>query len=486
MQSDLHAALAKLPPTFAHDLAAEAFSLGLAITSSDGTRSPISLAMTPVVLDTADLESRRRLSEVLARATLKTAQFALRERLAILMSALSPLERAFAIAGEKGLTTIPTTRVDYFWGPGACALEVNATIPAMQGYSDIAAGALVSHAAKAWGADRAATARLVASAQVNSRALYDALLQAHRQARAGNLPNRIALLCRRNDAQLTEQQFLAAAFSRFGTESKVVHPDELDIRECLCVDGKPVDLVYRHLFLRRLEESLLGAEKVLALLQGSHQTLVFNPPASQVEVKAVMALLSKASEDASLAQSIGLGPQELEAAAVSVPWTRMLSDQASRQVALANPDGYVLKRSWDYGGRAVFLGRSRGEPGFAERATATFGPGDWTWERVCAAAANDLRGGGFIVQALVPTRPTPHLLCSETEGAVPADIYVDYSGYASVGLDEAPKWGGVCRGSASPIVNILGGGGVLPLLTDDIAEALWKLSRDASPGKPSS
>ncbi len=41
-------------------------------------------------------------------------------------------------------------------------------------------------------------------------------------------------------------------------------------------------------------------------------------------------------------------------------------------------------------------------------------------------------------------------------------MFVDYSAFASVGLEPEPAWGGVVRASASRIVNIQGGGGVLP------------------------
>ena len=91
-------------------------------------------------------------------------------------------------------------------------------------------------------------------------------------------------------------------------------------------------------------------------------------------------------------------------------------------------------------------------------------------------AAVDPTGGGFVVQEVVETRPEEHLLC-ESHGLTPLRMHVDYSAYASVGLARQPAWGGVCRGSTSEIVNIVGGGGVLPLLTSEVAQKLfiaWK------------
>ena len=86
--------------------------------------------------------------------------------------------------------------------------------------------------------------------------------------------------------------------------------------------GEPFDLIYRHLFVRRLEEpGLVGAGLVKALLAepNGSRVVVLNPPASQVEVKAVFALLSQALEDGALAREGGLSGDELAAVAEAVP-----------------------------------------------------------------------------------------------------------------------------------------------------------------------
>jgi len=142
----------------------------------------------------------------------------------------------------------------------------------------------------------------------------------------------------------------------------------------------------------------------------------------------------------------------------------------------SEPKRFVLKRAWDYGGRAVYLGRSVGTPAYVERAQAAYGtvPG---WAELCERAATDSAGGGFVVQEVVETTPEEHLLCEPNGTVLPASFFVDYSAYASVGLARQPAWGGVCRGSLSEIVNIVGGGGVLPLITTEVAGKLlmaWK------------
>jgi hypothetical protein len=142
---------------------------------------------------------------------------------------------------------------------------------------------------------------------------------------------------------------------------------------------------------------------------------------------------------------------------------------------VAEPSRFVLKRAWDYGGRAVYLGRSVGTTAFEERSRTAYGD-VLSWAELCERAATDPRGGGFVVQEVVESPPEEHLLCEE-RGLTSLRLHVDYSAYASVGLERQPAWGGVCRGSTSEIVNIVGGGGVLPLITTEVAQALldaWK------------
>jgi hypothetical protein len=214
--------------------------------------------------------------------------------------------------------------------------------------------------------------------------------------------------------------------------------------------------------------------------------VLLNPPASLVEVKATFALLSRSLAEPELAEAMGLTGEEQAAVRELVPWTRMLRpgpgvDPEGQRVedlvtrVASEPKRFVLKRSWDYGGRAVFIGRSVGTPAYEERVRATYGA-PLTWAELCLRAAGEQANGSFVVQELVDIAPEPHLLCTEA-GVEPMSLHVDFSAYGSVGLARQPAWGGVCRGSSSEIVNIVGGGGVLPLLTSEVADKLllaWK------------
>ena len=108
---------------------------------------------------------------------------------------------------------------------------------------------------------------------------------------------------------------------------------------------------------------------------------------------------------------------------------------------------FVLKRAWDYGGKAVFLGRSVGTGLQRAREGALRGAPD-LGRAVRARGARTPAGGGYVVQEVVETQPEDHFVCTGDRRA-PTSFYVDYSAYASVGLAKQPAWGGVCRGSRS-------------------------------------
>jgi hypothetical protein len=171
-----------------------------------------------------------------------------------------------------------------------------------------------------------------------------------------------------------------------------------------------------------------------------------------LEAKALFARLSECAEDPTLASRAGLDAAE-RAAAARLPTTRRL-DAALAPRLLAERERWVVKRSWDYGGKSVHLG-------------AELSQGDWA--RAVEAAVADTRGGGFVAQERIfaarrpATRITP-------DGAEVGELYRDLSTYC--GLGPSRPDGSVVRAAASPIVNILGGGGLAPVLPSDVADAL--------------
>jgi hypothetical protein len=119
-----------------------------------------------------------------------------------------------------------------------------------------------------------------------------------------------------------------------------------------------------------------------------------------------------------------------------------------------NAQRLVLKKSWDYGGKSVHLG--------AETEPAA-------WERVVREAAAERRGGGFVAQERIfaTRRPATRITPAGPEAG---SLYRDVSTYG--GLLPVHPGGSVVRAAASPIVNILGGGGLSPVVPADVWEAL--------------
>ncbi len=467
--------------------------MGLAVTRPDGSTQAIPITATPVVADRRQIQKRAELSARLSSAAVKMARAVLASKdRELLAGALSPLEQKLAECTYQAARRFATTRVDYFvraTDGQAAALEINATIPAMQGYSDIAADAFIRWLGGHANLTASAIADLARRNGSNANALYRALLNGFELER-GSAPERIGLLCRRNDAQLTELRFLANRFAELGTQADLLFPDELSGDEEVLARGKRYELIYRHLFVRRLEESPAAYVATLFAECPPRRAVVLNPPASQIEVKTTFALLSEAGQRQGLAERAGLDADELRAAREAIPWTRLFRrgpamDAGGGRIAdlvrfvASQPERFVLKRAWDYGGKAVFIGASAKDDSFSDRTRAAFGAA-LSWSELCQRAADDRRGGGFVVQAMVDAAPQAHLMCTEA-GCSAQKLYVDFSAYASVGLTRSPEWGGVCRGSASHVVNIVGGGSVLPLLTTEVADALLAALRARRP-----
>ncbi len=488
-------ALRRCAVALAPRLAALASEGGLAVTRADGSTQPIPVGATPVVLSAQDVARRREISAHLASAGFKMAQSVVRSaQRNWLLDSLGPIERRIVQKAAPQLWGLAIARVDFFAGQRLAALELNATIPAMPGYSDVAARAYLEAAGEVAGLPPAEREALMARNGSNVSALYGALLQAFARERRGAAPSRIALLCRRADAQLTEVAYLARCFQSLGTEAEVVHPDELSGTDAVRAHGRRFDLVYRHLFIRRLEDAPHPWLETLFTAPERFGAVLLNGPAAHIETKANFALLSRCLFEPELAARAALTAEELQAIQDTVPWTRRLvpgpaldpdgnpvPDLVAR--VAAEPPRFVLKRAWDYGGKAVFVGSHAAKSGFDERARAAFGA-VLDWPAVVAAAAADTRGGGFVVQERVEVPLERHWVAAES-GLSEVELFVDYSAFCSVGLEAQPSWGGVVRGSASPIVNILGGGGVLPVLTTEVAEVLEAaLSAEGRRGPP--
>jgi hypothetical protein len=327
----------------------------------------------------------------------------------------------------------------------------------MQGYSDAIAAAFVRAVAAEVGHPQAE--KLVDANGRNTDDLLQSLL-AHRPARS------IAIVARAGDAQRGELEHYARRWTALGQKVLLVSPSEVRIENGRGVVGDfAPDLFYRHIFARRLDPASDFARMCLEAPRFG----ILNPIASHLEVKAMLGLLS-AAVDGPAAARMQLSADEEDAIARTVPWTRLYQPGAT-----TGPDGsnisdlaawvrahgseLVLKRSWDYGGKGVFLGIDTS----GARIRQLIGR-DGSWEDLCDFALADK--DAWVVQELVRAEPVRHLRVSD--GAVEArELYVDLSAFTNVGAAVTPS-GGAVRAAESRIVNILGGGGLSPLMRDDV------------------
>ena len=171
-----------------------------------------------------------------------------------------------------------------------------------------------------------------------------------------------------------------------------------------------------------------------------------------LEAKALFARLSECATDDRLSALAGLDASE-RAAAGRLPVTRRLDEQLAGSL-VEEPERWVIKRSWDYGGKSVHLGSELSKD---------------AWKRALEGALGDRRGGGFVAQERVVAAREPATRITP-EGFGHGVLYRDVSTYAGLG-PSVPK-GSVVRAAASPIVNILGGGGLAPVIPEDVLLAL--------------
>jgi hypothetical protein len=427
--------------------AERAWAEGMTVLRPDGTVVPIPLVAEPELLTREALAAAAAEAEAILSGAVKLARVLLasgdaRDRAALVEPFAGLEAEAMARLFDAPLPVM-VARVDFLVpeaGGAPRALELNATIPAMPAYADLAAFSWLRAAAAERGLSPRQARDLVGACGSHMERLRDALVAAYR-ARGGTRERpSVAVVSRPGDAQIGELRRLVAHLRQMGHEA-----ESLEAGDCV---PERWDVLYRHVWAHRVDPAAPFARA----LRDPARFVLLNPVNGLLEAKALFARLSECAEDAALAARAGLDDRE-RAAAGRLPWTRRLDEAVAGRV-LADRAAFVLKRSWDYGGKSVHLGAEMD---------------DAEWARTVAASLADARGGGFVAQERIfatrrpATRITP-------EGIGRAVLYRDLSTYC--GLGPSRPGGSVVRAAASPIVNILGGGGLAPVIPADVAEAL--------------
>src|SRR5919204_2869788 len=390
--------------------------------------TPIPLVLSPSALPRSELLALGRGARLITSALVKTARELIERRAdkaRVLFRHLSPMESEALATRWREAEELLHSRIDWFVDQDGTvrALEVNATIPAMQVYSDAAA--------RGWAEavlprDSGALRRN----PTNAGWLLDALLHA---ARTREKPLRVQILHRDGDPQVTELRALASMLRERGIEARTCTPADV------ALDGDPHRVLYRHLFARYVDPaSPLGRAFLDPRKHG-----IWNAVDGWLETKGLFAELSLQADRARF-----LTEEERGAVAELVPWTRLLDD--IEDAALGDGDHFVLKRSHDYGGKSVVIGREVGPAAFGQ----------------ALARARADEPGSWVAQELVDAPAIDRFLCVES-GARRLSLHLDISTYASL-IPGVPDGGSVCRAAPGRVVNIVGGGGVAPLFADDV------------------
>ncbi len=283
-------------------------------------------------------------------------------------------------------------------------------------------------------------------------------------------------MSRRGDSQIGELGHYVRAFGAAGHRTLHAWVDEVDVDSSgrLGARGERFDLLYRHIFARRVDPtSAMGR-----LLVDPGDNVILNPVLSPLEVKGLLGLLHQAATEDHVASRL-LDDEQRTAVARRVPWTRLLrhgwstipgGEKVGDLAAwtAAHPERLVVKRSWDYGGKGVFIGPDHESDAMRHKIVELYGEDCRSWADFCARAAVD--DNAWVVQEMVAPVPVRHLI---VEAGVPTwrEVFVDVNAYANLGVATRPR-GGVCRASGSKIVNILGGGGLAPFCDSSILDDL--------------
>lgn len=383
-----------------------------------------------------------------------------------LFASFGKLEREGAWGQLECHEELATVRFDFFFEEDDLrVLEINATIPAMQAYSDMVRAAY--------------QAALVVDGVVvdlakrsNGKDLLQSLCRGYEAVGGAKARPRIAIVARHGDAQIAELKWLQAQWRTLGHDVILGAPENVTLKSGqVHVDGVPADLVYRHVFAHRLDSSGAFAEAC----RKSKSYRVFNSVSAHLEVKGMLAELSRVADDERASQEAGLTPEEILAVQKRVPWSRVIDQGASTGpsgnfladltafLKSADRHALVIKSSAGYGGHGVFMGLDFDSAASQARVQKIFNIDQpIVWDRfvdLCAQA----KGDPWVVQRLVPGKRWQH--DALVGGVVHKDRrdFIDCSLFGGM-FDEGTVPGGAVRFSAGQVVNIGRGGGVAPLL----------------------
>lgn len=270
---------------------------------------------------------------------------------------------------------------------------------------------------------------------------------------------------------ITEAASLARFLTQHGIATECVDARalELDRKNRVCFRGRPLDVIYRNIETRDLAELEAAGQRLDGMRSAAESGLLLSSPFGDLDHKSLWEVLGSAE----FANRYSVAERRLIAR--HIPWTRLIyarrtDDVAGRSVDLpeyvrANRERLVMKPNRSCGGQGVTLGLTVSQS---------------QWDAVLRRAMRVPRT--WIAQELIPIPRRRGFRFGPRGRLDPVTLYTVYGVFASprgVGFvarasfgdsadslddDRSAAVGFVGRASHRPVVNVMQGGGLLPVL----------------------
>ena len=367
-------------------------------------------------------------------ALLKTISESLIEKSELeFLQGISLVEKALVLKNPR-ISNMVTARFDgIFTQENWQAVELNTTIPAMQGYTDAANALFLSN---------------VSTANFTCIKLYETLCDDF----LNTYPvESVLILTRSNDSQIPELEFLKKIFEKRGVRTHITTPEKISIvGQTFKVAGEIFGAVYRHIFASSFEPNA-------AFLYALQNNLpILNPVAVHYEVKSLFAIAHLLAHSPSLRSKLNMQNVSFECVSRYIPPTYILRkkisllgeiiDQTPNLAFWKNSRSkYILKKNRSYGGTSVLLGSQFENDAWMSELERRLEDSQELW----------------VIQETINA---PFVQISSSDGTIVSEnmAYFDFNIFMRCLKNQPKAVGPSARFSKNPVVNLGLGGGMLP------------------------
>lgn len=396
----------------------------------------------PHFVSVEDFQRIRSICETVWSAIQKVKDAAVNDDAIVTELGLTQIEREL-VRIDPGYTAVsPTARLDSFLTSSAYSfVELNGESPAGIAYADAAYDIFSSLPVM-----KKFSEEYEVNALYGRRYMLEVLLDSYVEF-LGHQPDRpptIAIVDLEDLPTKTEFELFKEFFEQNGYSAIICSPQDLEFANGrLHRNDFEIDIVYKRLLLNEYLPIMLDYPALLNAYKAGAVCMVNSFRSKLIHKKALFAVLTNQRYRDLFT------PEEREAIAAHVPWTRTVRDEATdyfgKQIELlkfvaTNRDRFVLKPNDDYGGRGISIGWNTNET---------------QWNEALEGALAD---GDYVVQERVPT-------ARETFPALTADGSIEFAEQL-VDLDPLLFNGRVgsafTRLSFTELANVTSGGGMVP------------------------